>query len=152
MLMDEKCSASQAQMIWHCTHFARSHHTSLNFDHEHGFLLKVVHLYVLFILQCPFWVCRLPMRGRCAWACHFTAVTFDLGAMTLNLGILWTSHVQGIAAVMTNLLLWTTHEGEMCMGLEFLSCDCWLYDLDLGNLVNLGNVVDALVSKVLMST
>ncbi len=40
----------------------------------------------------PMWPvcsCGLPMRGSCAWAWNFGPVTFDRGAMTLTLGILW---------------------------------------------------------------
>ena len=38
----------------------------------------------------PAWACGLPMRYSCAWAWNFGPVTFDLGTMTLTLGILWT--------------------------------------------------------------
>ncbi len=37
----------------------------------------------------PVWICRLPRKGRHAWACHFVPVTFDLGDITLTLEILW---------------------------------------------------------------
>ena len=35
----------------------------------------------------PNWVCELAMRGRCAWVWDFGHATFDLGDMTLTLGI-----------------------------------------------------------------
>ncbi len=46
-----------------------------------------IHLLTMFVLcavskalmlQFLFWVCGLPIRSRCAWACHFAPVTFDL--------------------------------------------------------------------------
>ena len=44
----------------------------------------------VFELPYPNWVTGPPMRGRCVWAWNFGSVTFDLGAMTLTLGFLWT--------------------------------------------------------------
>ena len=41
----------------------------------------------------PMWPicgCGLPMRGRCACAWNFGHVTFDLGAIPVNLGMSWT--------------------------------------------------------------
>ena len=37
----------------------------------------------------PVCSCGLPMRCSCAWAWHFGPTPFDVGAMTLTLGILW---------------------------------------------------------------
>ncbi len=33
--------------------------------------------------QWPICTCRIPMRGRCAWAWNFGPLTFDFGDMTL---------------------------------------------------------------------
>ena len=78
----------------------------------------------------------LPMRGRCAWVWNCGPVTFDLGAMTLTLGIFW-ALAQCIDACMASLSMWTILEEYLCMGMELWSCDLWPwnYDLDLGNLV-----------------
>ena len=43
----------------------------------------------VFKLPYPNWVWRQPMRDRCAWAWNFGPVTYNLGAITLTLGILW---------------------------------------------------------------
>ena len=56
--------------------------------------------------------------------------------------------LQGIDGNIANLLLATTHEGEMCMGMEFWSCDVWPWSHDLDH----GILMDAAVSKVLMLT
>ena len=43
----------------------------------------------LLMTMWPICTCGPPVRHRCAWAWNFGTVIFDLGAMTLTLGILW---------------------------------------------------------------
>ena len=70
----------------------------------------------VFKLPYPNWVCGPPMRGRCAWTSNYGPVTFDFGAMTLNLGFLWTLLCP---SCWYQCGLWTIHNGWMCMGMEF---------------------------------
>ena len=65
----------------------------------------------VFKLHYPNWMWEPPLRCRCVWAWNFGSATFDLGAMTLNLEILWTLCVQGIDANVASWCLLTTHEG-----------------------------------------
>ena len=68
--------------FWFCDLCPRS------YDLELGNLVDAAVSKVL-MLTWPICACELPMKARCAWAWNFGPVTFNLGAVTLTLGILW---------------------------------------------------------------
>ena len=53
-----------------------------------GFLVDAPVLMVLMPIW-PVWICGILVRDRCVFVWNFGPVTFDLGAMSLTLGFLW---------------------------------------------------------------
>ena len=75
------------------------------------------------VLQCPFWICGLLMRGRCVWSCQFAPVTFDL-ELGHNLEMLekksrGTGCVQGIDAVWPGWVCGLLPRGECACTCHF---------------------------------
>ena len=73
-------------------------------------------------------------------------VTFDLGTMTMTLGILWTLLCPRYCYQYGQFV--SVDYPLMCMGMEFSPCDLWPWSCDL----DLGILVDPPVSMAMMLT
>ena len=111
-------------------------HQQINVDADVARLLNLPH---------TDWVCEVSMSSICHG--HRLLVLWSL--ISAQWPWPWDSCgrccVQGIAAKVASCL-WIIHEGWMCMGVELWSCDLWHWS----HVRNLGILVDAAVSKVLM--